>query len=524
MQFPSSVVRALLASAAVAGAIALAGCQTDVDGTVPERALKPLSGEMLSDLEKKNMPKESPILVRLFKQESELEVWKQDTSGRYALLKTYPICRWSGELGPKVKEGDRQAPEGFYTITPAQMNPNSNYYLSVNIGFPNEFDRAWGRTGDFLMIHGDCSSRGCYAMTDEQIGEIYALAREAFFGGQRTFQVQAYPFHMTPINLAKHRTNPNMAYWKMLKEGNDHFEVTRLEPKVDVCDKRYVFDAEPITPTKPNATPVPLRFNASARCPAYQVNPEIAEAVAEKNKRDEIEVAELVRKGTPVAPIRTGADGGMHPVFQAALHPQGVLDSQGGLRSLFDTKVPGTIPATVNPPRPIDPATGVAVGMPPAQGTDPASGRPQNGLYGLASTDSKPAPSQPQASGRPVAADSGNIFTRLFSSDGDSPHTAQGGSTGSVTPKPAAPAVARAAPPKPEAKPAQLAKARPALPAPAAVQPEPKAPPQPQYAAAKPLPPATDPPASPPAGDASLLSNQPTAPVGTFDSRWGNLK
>ena len=126
-------------------------------------------------------------------------------------FKVYPICRWSGDLGPKVHEGDRQAPEGFYPITPALMNPNSNYYLAINTGFPNAYDRANGRHGALLMIHGDCSSRGCYAMTDEQIGEIYSLAREAFLGGQQSFQIQAYPFHMTPANLARHRTNPNMA-------------------------------------------------------------------------------------------------------------------------------------------------------------------------------------------------------------------------------------------------------------------------------------------------------------------------
>src|SRR5262245_56643668 len=104
------------------------------------------------------------------------------------------------------------------------MNPNSSYYLAFNMGFPNAFDRALGRTGANLMVHGDCSSSGCYAMTDDQIGEIFALVRESLEGGQRSFQVQAYPFHMTPANLAKHRDNPNMAFWKMLKEGNDHFE------------------------------------------------------------------------------------------------------------------------------------------------------------------------------------------------------------------------------------------------------------------------------------------------------------
>ena len=162
--------------------------------------------------------------IRLFKQEAELEVWKQDRSGHFALLKTYPICRWSGDLGPKVREGDRQAPEGFYSITPAQMNPQSAYYLSFNTGYPNAYDRALGHTGSELMVHGDCSSRGCYAMTDEQIAEIYSLGRESFFGGQKSFQLQAYPFRMTPLNMAKHRNNPNMPFWKMIKEGYDHFE------------------------------------------------------------------------------------------------------------------------------------------------------------------------------------------------------------------------------------------------------------------------------------------------------------
>ena len=124
------------------------------------------------------------------------------------------------------------------------MNPNSTYYLSFNLGFPNAYDRANDRTGAFLMVHGDCSSAGCYAMTDEQMGEIYALGREAFLGGQKAFQVQAYPFHMTAHNMARHRNNPNMPFWRMIKEGNDIFETTRQEPKVDVCEKRYVFNAE----------------------------------------------------------------------------------------------------------------------------------------------------------------------------------------------------------------------------------------------------------------------------------------
>ncbi len=247
--------------------IALAGCNAEQAAFVTNaKANKPIPQKLITEIAAKEMDPQSPILVRLFKQEAELEVWKQDKTGRFALLTTYPICRWSGELGPKVKEGDRQAPEGFYNISPAQMNPESQFYLSFNMGYPNAFDRSLGRTGAHLMVHGDCSSRGCYAMTDEQISEIYALGRESFFGGQRSFQVQAYPFRMTAQNMAKHRGNPNMPFWKMLKQGNDHFEVTQLEPKVDVCEQRYVFNAE----KEPNATRAPS-FTPAGKCPAFHV-------------------------------------------------------------------------------------------------------------------------------------------------------------------------------------------------------------------------------------------------------------
>jgi murein L,D-transpeptidase YafK len=297
------------------------------------------------------MDLQSPILVRLFKEEAELEVWKQDRTGHFALLKTYPICRWSGDLGPKIREGDRQAPEGFYSISPAQMNPQSAYYLSFNTGFPNAFDKSLGRTGSELMVHGDCSSRGCYAMTDEQIAEIYALGRESFFGGQRAFQFQAYPFQMTAANLAKHRNNPNMPFWRMIKEGNDHFEVTKLEPKVDFCEKKYVFDAAKPT----NATKDPV-FEASAKCPAYVIPDDVAEAVKQKQAQDDAEFAKLVSKGTAVAKMNTGIDGGMNKIFAAAL-PDGDTGLSDGGRgqglALVHQRLPGTIPMDhVNPPHP----------------------------------------------------------------------------------------------------------------------------------------------------------------------------
>ncbi len=254
-------------------ALLLAACQ---ESTLP-KDIRPVSYKLVGDMQQKGMKETSPILVRIFKEESELEVWKARTDGRYALLKTYSICKWSGVLGPKVREGDRQAPEGFYTVTPAQMNPQSNYYLSFNIGFPNAFDRAYGRSGSNLMVHGACSSAGCYSMTDDAAGEIFALARDAFKGGQRSFQIEAFPFRMTPENMAKHRGDANMDFWKMLKVGYDHFEVTHMPPKVDVCDKRYVFDADAGGAT----------FNASGACPAYQVPEWIATAVAAKEAADD---------------------------------------------------------------------------------------------------------------------------------------------------------------------------------------------------------------------------------------------
>jgi murein L,D-transpeptidase YafK len=152
----------LLAMAACVAAIMLAGCETDRS---IDRALQPLSSQMLALLEQKHMPIDSPILIRLFKKESEVEVWKQVTEGHFALLKTYPICRWSGELGPKTREGDRQAPEGFYTVRPGQMNPNSHQYLSFDIGYPNAYDRAYGRTGGDIMMHGGCSSASASSPT-----------------------------------------------------------------------------------------------------------------------------------------------------------------------------------------------------------------------------------------------------------------------------------------------------------------------------------------------------------------------
>ncbi|MCB1511963.1 MAG: murein L,D-transpeptidase, partial [Hyphomicrobiaceae bacterium] len=190
------------------------------------------------------MTPSAPIFMRIFKQESQLEIWKQRPDGRFYLFRTYPICNWSGGLGPKRRKGDKQSPEGFYSVAKWQMNPNSSFHLAFNLGYPNAYDRANGRTGDFLMVHGKCKSAGCYAMTDALIEEIYALAREAFSGGQERFEVHAFPFRMTEANLLRHKNNPNYKFWMTLKEGYDHFEMTRRPPRVVVCQRRYVVNVE----------------------------------------------------------------------------------------------------------------------------------------------------------------------------------------------------------------------------------------------------------------------------------------
>ena len=210
----SIIRRGVAAGLTVAACALIAGCDDSYLDQGPGRSQQPISSATLAEMDKLDTSPSQPTLIRTYKKEAELEIWKMKSDGQYALLKTYPMCRWSGQLGPKKREGDMQVPEGFYPIATGQMNPNSNWYLSFNIGFPNAYDRANDRTGAFLMVHGDCSSAGCYAMTDEQMAEIYALGREAFLGGQKEFQVQAYPFRMTALNMARHRNNPAMPFWR----------------------------------------------------------------------------------------------------------------------------------------------------------------------------------------------------------------------------------------------------------------------------------------------------------------------
>jgi murein L,D-transpeptidase YafK len=180
----------------------------------------------------------SPILIRLFKSESLLEVWVH-TGERFELLATYPICNWSGRLGPKLLEGDKQSPEGLYTVGLRQLRRTGRWPRSLDIGFPNTYDRSHGRTGSLILLHGGCTSTGCYAMTDQAMDEIYKLVEAALAKGQKRIQVHAFPFRMTPENMAAHAGSEWVGFWSNLKEAYDLFERTRLPLPVSVCDTRY---------------------------------------------------------------------------------------------------------------------------------------------------------------------------------------------------------------------------------------------------------------------------------------------
>jgi hypothetical protein len=299
-------------------------------------------------------------------------------------------------------------------------------------------------------------------MTDEQIQEIYALGRDSFLGGQKSFQVQAYPFRMTALNMAKHRNNPNMPFWRMIKEGNDHFMVTKAEPKVDVCEKRYVFNAEPAPG---------MSFRAKEKCPTFSVPAEIASAVKEKSDKDERDFSVLANKGIATVAVRTGTDGGMHPTFLAKLRPQEALfDSEGHFRPVMPSSIP--LPANVNPPRAPSPEADTTSSVAAAQPEPAAPAKPKP-VYSTASV--------------PPAKPTIHALTK---------------------PQPAA------AKPQSPTEVAQMAGST------ANSAPANSAPPNPATRAASPFP---DPP--PPAqGSGMMTGATPVVPSGSFEGRWGGMR
>lgn len=254
-------MRSRVASFVAAAIVAVCASACSTVPQIVSPAEQPLAQETQVLLAKKGMTAASPMFVRIFKEESELEVWKARDDGRYYHFKTYPICNWSGDLGPKEHQGDKQAPEGFYRVSERQLNPNSKFYLAFNLGYPNAYDRSLGRTGDSVMMHGKCRSAGCYAMTDALAEEIYALARESLRSGQPAFEVHAFPFRMTDEKLARFKGHKWHAFWSTLKQGYDFFEINRVPPTVAVCERRYVVNV---------AMRQGQDVDPAGRCPAFQ--------------------------------------------------------------------------------------------------------------------------------------------------------------------------------------------------------------------------------------------------------------
>jgi murein L,D-transpeptidase YafK len=203
-------------------------------------AVARVAPSLVRQLQSRNLSYGSPVFIRIFKSERELEVWvKADDD--YELFQTYAVAAMSGHLGPKLREGDRQAPEGFYYVPPSRMNPNSRFHLSMNLGYPNRYDRVHERTGSALMVHGGSASIGCFAMTDPKIEKIYAMAEAALHNGQSFFRVHCFPFRMSSTNMKKHAQSKWHSFWVNLKEGYDYFESSKLPPDVRVEDGKYMF-------------------------------------------------------------------------------------------------------------------------------------------------------------------------------------------------------------------------------------------------------------------------------------------
>ena len=312
----------------------------------PAKALAPIPPQTVALMTAKGTSPSAPLVIRTYKKEAELEIWKENRDGRFVYIKTFPICRWSGQLGPKTYPGDRQTPEGFYSIGPKQMNPNSHYYLSFDTGFPNAYDKAHGASGSAVMVHGTCSSMGCFAMTDKQVGEIYAIARDALKGGQTAFQMQAYPFHMSARNMALYRNDKNIAFWRQLKDGSDRFDSTGEALKINVVDGRYDF--------------------------APSVNPTREQAAQAFHTAETLRIAALVDDGS-AAVTTTYADGGQNAIFAALLRR-------------------GTSLGVVSRPEALAYAAGIDVTLVPGRRPRPA---PQRLIVVVA--DWRPDPTPPRA-------------------------------------------------------------------------------------------------------------------------------
>lgn len=178
------------------------------------------------------------ILLRVFKLEGTLELWAQGKDDTLKMVKSYAICANSGQLGPKVIEGDGQVPEGFYSVS--VFNPHSAYHLSLGVSYPNLADRARTgsrRPGGAIMIHGNCVTIGCIPLTDPMIEEVYLAAVLARSEGQATIPIHIFPARLDDEGWRKLMQRPETtqaltAFWSELRAGFNFFETTRHVPRI----------------------------------------------------------------------------------------------------------------------------------------------------------------------------------------------------------------------------------------------------------------------------------------------------
>ena len=235
-----AVLGAAMSFLCLPAVLAAAGVD-DVPTTPRSRAaVEARTPELSEALAARGLELGDPVYLRITKDPAVLTAYVRDDDGVYETFRSWPVCAYSGKLGPKKSEGDLQAPEGFYAVAPGQMNPASSYHLSFDLGYPNAFDRAHGRTGSYLMVHGSCVSIGCYAMTDEAIEEIWTLVGAAMDQGEESVPVHIFPFPMTAANLQRHAGDPNAAFWRDLAPAWEAFDATGEVPDVAVRDGAYV--------------------------------------------------------------------------------------------------------------------------------------------------------------------------------------------------------------------------------------------------------------------------------------------
>jgi murein L,D-transpeptidase YafK len=265
-RFSSRAIRAwMVVTCAVGAALPASAVTIELKDVAPDRVERqraaakgaiplpntPEVGNTANRLVEKGLAVGNAVMLRVFKETSELELWMEKDSV-FTHFATYPICHWSGTLGPKQAEGDKQTPEGFYTVTSRQLHRAGRWRRALNLGFPNAFDQSQARSGSYILVHGGCSSTGCFAMTDPVMAEVYQLVSGALQKGQSHVPVHVFPFRMTDANLDRHRAGEWFQFWQNLKEGYDTFERTHRPPRVSVCDNRYVIqEAGPLEVAAP---------------------------------------------------------------------------------------------------------------------------------------------------------------------------------------------------------------------------------------------------------------------------------